>query len=102
MKKLKLFWLIPLLAASMVSCSDEYDDKDLWNKVNSLDDRVTKIEAKLETLNFKITTLSQLMESLQKNLYITNVEKVSDGLIIYFSDRSHYKIYNGKDGQKSR
>lgn len=52
MKLKSLFlWLLVIIGA--VSC--KYDDGELWDKVNSLDDRLTNIENQLTQMNTNIT-----------------------------------------------
>ena len=49
MKTFKLSGWIVLLMMLTPSCN-KYDDGELWDKVNSLDDRVTSIENQLKSL----------------------------------------------------
>lgn len=98
MKKTRLLsWAMALLTCTM-SCS-EYDDNELWNKVNSLDDRVSAIENQLKSLNADIASLSSIITSLQDKLYLLAVTPLSDGYLLIFSDNSQVRISNGKDGK---
>ena len=37
-KLIKTVLMAVLLCTNLTSCNDEYDDSEIWNKVNSLDD----------------------------------------------------------------
>lgn len=97
--KQKLF-VVSLLAAILSGCSsDSYDDSALWNKVNSLDDRVTAIEATLARMNTDLSSISTLVNVLKTNVYITNVQETYLGYVISFSDNRVITIQSGKDGK---
>lgn len=85
-----------LAIASLSSC--KYDDSAIWEKVNSLDERVTNIEKQLKSMNESLTSLKGLYDALDNRLYITNVNPNSNGYSITFSDNSTISIKNGKDG----
>lgn len=97
---LKSFVMLLLSFPFIVSC-ESYDDKDLWDAVNSLDDRVTSIEKQLETLNGDIQTVSTLVELLRTRTYVTKVTDKGDGYDISFSDGSKVSISDGKDGENA-
>ena len=98
MKKHKLFCAVLVtLVVSITSC--KYDDAELWNAVDSLENRLTKIESKLETMNSNINSISGLVEALERNLFIEEVETVENGYNIKFSDGTQANILNGKDGK---
>lgn len=98
---LKSFVMLLLSFPFIVSC-ENYDDKDLWDAVNSLDDRVTSIEKQLETLNGDIQTVSTLVELLRTRTYVTKVTDKGDGYDLLFSDGSRISISNGKDGDDGK
>ena len=79
-----------------VAC--KYDDGELWDKVNSLDNRLTSIEAKLSQMNSDINSLSTIVNALQNNVYVANVVEVENGYQITFTDGKKITITNGKDG----
>ena len=68
--KMNKFLLLTLLLISVVAC--KYDDDALWNKVNSLDERVTSIEGKLTQMNSDINAISVIVNALQNNVYVEN------------------------------
>lgn len=100
MKQMKAFKFISqlvLLLICITACS-EYDDGELWDKVNSLDDRVTSIEKQLKALNDDITSISAIVGVLQSRLYLTNVTASGEDYVLTFSDGSRVIISDGKDG----
>lgn len=99
----KHLWLWMLLAIVAIS-SCKYDDTDLWNKVNSLDDRLTNIEESLTKMNTDISAMSSIINALEGNVYVSEVTETKDdsgnvtGYVIKFSDGTAATIANGKDG----
>ena len=87
----KIFVMLALALSAVAFTSCEYDDGDLWNKVNSLEEQVN---ANSED----IATLSALVEALNKGKVITSSEQTEDGYKLTFSDGSSVTLYNGKDG----
>src|SRR5690554_1035502 len=87
-----------ILLLLLFSCG-KYDDSDLKDRINSLDNRVSQIERQLQSLNQDIRTINELILVLQKNLYVTDVTKGADFYDITFSDESKITIRNGKDGK---
>lgn len=85
-----------ILLISFAAC--KYDDGDLWDKVNSLDERVTSIENQLKTINSDLSALQTIVNALQNNVYVASVENTSAGCTITFSDGTQTTITNGKDG----
>ena len=82
-------------AATLASC--QYDDEELWNKVNSLDDRVTAVEGSLNSLNQTIPSLQTIVEAMENRTYISSVTTTSDGYKIDFSDGKSTTITNGEN-----
>lgn len=79
-----------------------YDDGDLWNKVNELDGRLSKVEAALSQMNGNITSLQTIVNAVQNNVYITEVKQTATGYIIVFSDGTKATILNGENGLTPR
>lgn len=98
MKKWKHWaWSALLLAAAVVS-SCKYDDDEIWDKVNSLDNRLENVENQLNTINSNISSMSSVVNALNGNVYVTSVTENTDGYVIAFSDGKTATITNGKDG----
>lgn len=89
MKKVFRFLAVAIIGFAAVGC--EYDDGDLWNKVNSLEQQV---QANAED----IATLSSLVEALNKGKVITAVTPTDEGCTLTFNDGTSVSISNGKDG----
>lgn len=94
--KLKSLFLWSLMIIGAVSC--KYDDGELWNKVNDLDDRLTNIESKLTQMNTDITSMGSIVNALEGNVYVTSVTETENGYTIKFSDGKTASITNGADG----
>lgn len=93
---MRTFRLIGVSLVSMALClnfASCYDDSEIWDKVNSLDDRMEQLENSIETYNENITSLNVIVKALQDNLYIKEMSSVSNGYIITFFGW-HYSNYN--------
>ena len=95
--KTKSIWLWVLLLVTAIS-GCKYDDADLWNKVNSLDDRVASLEETVNNLNQQTNSLQTLINGVQNRLYISSVTSNGNGYTIEFSDGTAATIANGTDG----
>lgn len=102
MKTFKFIILSVLLSFFAISCSKEYDDSELWNKVNSLEDRIESIEEKIESMNKEIASVENIVKALEKRLYVTNITPLPEGYEILFSDGSQIIISDGKDGEDGK
>ena len=96
-----------LLAATMffvAGCSEGFDDSAIWEKLNSLDSRVTALEQLCRQMNTNISSLQTIVDALQNKDYVTNVTPITEdgkviGYTITFSKSGAITIYNGKDGK---
>ena len=86
-----------LLSIGMAAC--KYDDGELWNEVNSLEDRVADIEYRLESLNNDIASIKSIVNALQGKVYLSSVTTLEGGYILYFTDGTKLEIHDGKDGK---
>lgn len=102
----KLFLMIPLIVLAMTGCNNEYDDTEIWNKLNSLDSRVTTLEQSLTGMNSSIEQMrkliSQLDAKMRDNVSITSVTQTTNGYEITFSDGTTMTLRNGIDGQDGK
>lgn len=89
--------LLAFLLVGVGAC--KYDDDALWDKVNSLDDRVTAVEGQLEQTNSGLSAISTILNALQDNVYVESVTETEDGYQIKFSDGESVTIKDGKDGK---
>lgn len=95
--KLKSFFLWLLAIVGAISC--KYDDGELWDKVNDLDNRLTNIEGKLTQMNTDITSMGTIVNALEGNIYVTKVTETENGYTIQFSDGKTASITNGTAGK---
>ena len=68
----KKWLLIISMVALLVGC--KYDDDKLWDAVNNLDSRLTKVESLLSQLNGNVGSLQTIVYAIQQNTYITNLQ----------------------------
>ena len=97
MRTVKLIGLSMLLMVNMAAC--KYDDSELWNEVNSLGNRVTDIESRLESFNSDINSIKLIVDALQRKVYLNGVTTLENGYMLHFSDGSAITIHDGKDGK---
>ena len=100
MKKFKRLLLFMLMTTVIAGC--KYDDGELWDKVNSLDNRLTQIETQMSQMNAEINSISTIINALQNKVYVTSVKETENGYQITFSDGKTIKITNGKDGENGK
>ena len=102
MKRL-LSYLLSAMLLLVVGCAEEFDDSKIWDKLNSLENRVTALEQLCKQMNTNISSLQKIVEALQNNDYVTNVAPITEdgkvvGYVITFSKSGSITIYHGKDG----
>ena len=104
MRKLSTLVLFTVLfCAGFTACSnDKYDDTELRNEISDLANRVSKLEAQVQTINNSISSLQGLYEALNSHLYIKEVGTNSEGTTIVFSDGSKTTIKNGTNGANGK
>ena len=85
-----------LLSTTFISC--EFDDSNLWNSIDDLENRVTSIEETLAGLNSDISDMKTIVNTLSKGAVITSCEETTTGYKLTFSDGKTIEIKHGKDG----
>lgn len=106
MRKSIIYFLSAIMLFA-VGCSESYDDSALVGRVDSLENRVAKLEELCKQMNTNISSLQSLVTAFQNNDYVTGVTPVtkngeSIGYTITFTKSQPITIYhgeNGKDGQ---
>lgn len=93
MKKLLSLLLCGIL---LFGCS-KYDDSAIQGDLNNLKDRVSKLEALCSTMNTNLASLTTIVDALQKQVTILQVEPLTNGYKIHFSDGNIATIQNGKN-----
>ena len=72
-----------LLLLSVTLCLFSACHNDIWDAIDGLDSRVTKLEELCKEMNTNITSLQTIVDVLQANDYITGVVEIKkDGEVI--------------------
>ena len=94
-----------LLTAALVaiSCSQEFDDSKIWDKLDDHEGRITIVEEQCRQMNANILSLQTIVYALQSNDYITSVAPITEsdkiiGYTISFTKSAPITIYHGKNG----
>ena len=90
----KIFFVIAAAAMMLVGCT-----KELEQKVNDLDNRVTALEEAVKDLNSKTASIQTILDALNAKVYVSSVTQTDNGYEILFTDGKKATISNGKDGQ---
>lgn len=96
--KTRLVGLLVLLLIGVAAC--KYDDDALWNKLNSLEERIASLEDKLSQMNSDISSMSTIVNALENKISISKVEETEDGYKITFTDDKEITLKNGTDGKE--
>ena len=96
-----LFGMVALMALVLTACS--YDDSELWDKVNDLDNRVKTLEGLCREMNTNIESLETILESLNENEHVSNIAPITEdgevvGYTITFTSGESVNIYNNEAG----
>lgn len=98
-----------LLTAALVaiSCSQEFDDSKIWDKLDDHESRITIVEEQCRQMNANILSLQTIVYALQSNDYITSVAPITEsdkiiGYTISFTKSAPITIYHGKNGADGR
>lgn len=94
MKKV-LFFLF--LTSFFVGCND-FDDSDLWDSVNKLDQRVNTLETAVSQMNSDIGAMQTIVNALNNGRVVVSVDETDNGYSITFSDGSNILLKHGTDG----
>ena len=98
MKKIHLL-LLGLTISIFSACHNE-----LWDAIDGLDSRVTKLEELCKEMNTNITSLQTIVDVLQSNDFITSIVEIKKdgevvGYTITFGKHDPITIYHGQDGK---
>ena len=98
MKKLSLL-LLGLTICLFSACHN-----DIWDAIDGLDSRVTKLEELCKEMNTNITSLQTIVSVLQSNDFITGIVEIKKngeliGYTITFGKHDPITIYHGQDGK---
>lgn len=103
MKKF-LIALLPLAMLAVASCSKEYDDSGLKQRIDELDARLTALQTQM---NSQISDLRTLVNNLSSKVYVTSVTEVTSndgrpGWTISFTKGSPVTIFTGSAGKDGK
>ena len=93
-----------LLLLSVTLCLFSACHNDIWNAIDGLDSRVTKLEELCKEMNTNITSLQTIVSVLQSNDFITGIVEIKKngeviGYTITFGKHDPITIYHGQDGK---
>ena len=94
---------IHLLLLGLTICLFSACHNELWDAIDGLDSRVTKLEELCKEMNTNITSLQTIVDVLQANDYITGIVEIKKngeiiGYTITFGKHEPITIYNGENG----
>ena len=93
-----------LLLLSVTLCVFSACHNDIWDAIDGLDSRVTKLEELCKEMNTNITSLQTIVDVLQSNDFITGIVEIKKngeviGYTITFGKHDPITIYHGQDGK---
>ena len=93
-----------LLLLSVTLCVLSACHNDIWDAIDGLDSRVTKLEELCKEMNTNITSLQTIVDVLQSNDFITSIVEIKKdgkviGYTITFGKHDPITIYHGQDGK---
>ena len=108
---MKKILLSVVLATTLALTSCQFDDSDIWGKLDEYgqsikdhENRISALEELCKQMNTNISSLQAIIEALQNNDYVTSVIPVyKDGVVIgytiTFAKSQPITIYHGEDGK---
>ena len=95
---------IHLLLLGLTICLFSACHNDIWDAIDGLDSRVTKLEELCKEMNTNITSLQTIVSVLQSNDFITGIVEIKKngeviGYTITFGKHDPITIYHGQDGK---
>ena len=96
-----------LLLLGVTLCVFSACHNDIWDAIDGLDDRVTKLEELCKEMNTNITSLQTIVDVLQSNDFITSIVEIKKdgkvvGYTITFGKHDPITIYHGQDGKNGQ
>lgn len=96
--KMKKYFVLMLVVLTGIVSSCKYDDDELWDNVNDLARRISALETLTNQMNGDISAMKTIISALENQVAVSEVEKLTDGYILHFTDGTKATIKNGKDG----
>lgn len=96
---MKKVFILLMATCFAMSCS-EFDDSDIWNKLNDHEYRIAYLEEVCNKMNEDIVNLQTIVTALEANDYIVSVSPLQDGsgYVLIFKLGKSIIINHGKDG----
>lgn len=97
---MKIRLLTLLLIVPMIFGCRKFDDSHLWDSINSLNNRVERLETICDKMNANISSLQAIVQALQTNDAVKSVTSLpnGEGYTINFVSGKSINIYNGRNG----
>ena len=108
---MKKILLSIVLATTLALTSCQFDDSDIWGKLDEYgqsikdhEQRISALEELCKQMNTNIEALQTLVDALEKRDYITNISPIREdgeviGYTISFGKSDTITIYHGQDGK---
>ena len=95
---MKKYLLLILVACIGIISSCKYDDGELWGSVDDLANRVSALETLTQQMNGDVSAIQTIITAVENQDAISEVEKLTDGYILHFTNGKTATIKNGIDG----
>lgn len=93
--------MVAAVGLLFASC-ESYDDTDIQNRIDGIEDRLTELENTIKSLNQDIAGVKTLVEAMQNNVYVSRIVEGENGYTVYFTNGDEITIANGKDGEAGK
>ena len=94
----KIIFALMLGLAAVACTTAEYDDTAIKEQLGDLDDRLTKVEEDLATLQLSVDAMKTLADALKNGKYIVSYVEVEGGYTLTFNDGTSIVVYHGAQG----
>ena len=85
-----------------IASSCKYDDDELWGSVDDLANRISAMETLTQQMNGDIAALQAIVTAVENQVSVSEVEKLTDGYILHFTNGQTATIKNGTDGEDGK
>ncbi len=107
LKKGLFYTFICFCTLGFASCSDDYDDTELRKDIDNLENRVTALEERQQSVNADIQSLKSLVAALENRNHITDVTTIVEngeetGYTLSFQTGKTITIKHGKNGTNGK
>lgn len=96
--EMKKYLLMMLVVLTGIVSSCKFDDEELWDSVDDLANRVSAMESLTTQMNSDIAAMQAIVTAVENQVAVSEVEKLTDGYILHFTNGTTATIKNGKDG----